>query len=636
MLKKTLILGMFALTAAFGSAYSQQTGSFDTTIKFAGTDRTLSCYAPTDYDKPSLVVSLHGAGDNSINMRDVLIEQMKWQEIMPNTVFIFPDGATVTKDPNDPARDFYTPAGDEAIIDSVIAWAKAQYGIDETRIILHGFSLGGRSALKWGLDNPTKIAGLVLNTPAVQSPMDVHKDKGYSLNYNYSNASKLRMSISLGESDGGFINTVNMLADSLVANNARLFFIQIPQMAHAITPNEITGAMVEYLFTESTKSRAELYKFDTEPFYNSNIVTPKALVRNIGFAPIDSLIIDYTVNGTAKQKSWVGKLNVGEHAYIDLAEETLPLGYNEIKGFISKYDTTNYPKTQIINDQSASFQVFAPAKAIPYEDDFSDLNQLDINWSIKPSGNYISWAPPSYLFSSEVKAVAMLNTQFAYQNFGLTESLYSNVFDFSKAKKPTLSFNVAFNYSHYTSAVFTNMPNGIDFTDTLEIFISKDNGATFTSLHKLWGEQLRTFKTVLTDPMSTNPFLVVPADDEWKGLQYNLADNDVSDKTQFRFDYISGSGGVIYLTDFKFFDDDNNSVTDRKVNDFNVYPNPTNSVINLPQFLIEATNSIEIFNALGTKVLSQSANALINIESLVNGIYTIKIGNNTSSFVVAK
>lgn len=636
MLKKSLLLGLFSLATAFNSADAQQTGSFDTTIKFSGADRPLSCYAPTDYNKPALIISLHGAADNAKNMRDVIIDQIQWPDILPNTVMIFPDGTALAEDPNDPARDFYTPAGDEAIIDSVIAWAKREYKIDESKIYLHGFSLGGRSALKWGLDNPTKIAGMVLNTPAMQCPMDVQKNGNYSLMYNYANANDLRMSIVVGENDTGFMNTVNMLADSLVANNAKMFYLQMPNMAHTLTPNQITDVLFQYISTESTESRAELYKLEEVPYYNTNTVSPRAIVRNIGFGPIDSLTIDYDVNGTKKQKSWIGRLNPGEHAVVILPEEILPTGNNTIDAYISKFDTVVYEKTPIINDRSTDYLIFAPSKAIPFKDDFSDFSKTMQNWAVKPSGNYITWAPPSYLFATEVNALAMINTQFGYPNLGLTEKLYSNIFDFSNAKKPTISFSVAFNYTHYSNTYFPNSPNGVDFTDTLEILVSKNNGQTFTSLHKLWGEELRTFKTVLIDATSTNPFLVPPTDDEWKGLTYNLAPSDVSDQTQFRFDYISGMGGVIYLTDVQFYDEDNNSVVDNKVNDFNVYPNPTTANINLPQELVESANTIEIFNALGTKVISQSATSNINIESLANGIYSVKIGNKVSSFVIAK
>ena len=636
MFRKKLISGLCSLAFISAGLQAAQTGSFNTTIPFMGADRTLACYAPEQpltEERPALVISLHGAGDNAVNSRNVLIEQFKWQEILPNTIIIFPDGAALAQDPNDPARDFYAPKGDEAIIDSVIAWAKNEYQIDESKIFLHGYSLGGRSALKWGLDNPTKISGLVLNTPAVQSPMDVQNKEGFSLNFNYANASQLRISAVVGEDDMGFYNTVNMMADSLVMNNCKLLFINVPEMGHDITPNEATNVLFKFVQDGIAKPRPQIYKFACETHYNTDKVSPIALVRNMGNVPVTAMDIKYTVNGTEKVFEWEGTLNEADYAYITLPEETLPAGSNNIDGYISTNNGEDYPMNPLFNSQSIDFRVFAPAKAIPFKDDFSNIEETDNNWAVKESGNYLSWLPASYLFGNGVNALGMVNTILAYQNKGLTESLYSNVFDYSKATKPAITFSVAYNYTHYTTQYFET---ATDLTDTLEIFISNDNGQTFTSLHKRWGENLRTFKNVFTDPTTVNEYLVAPAEDEWRGITYNLNPSEVSDKTQFRFDYISGSGGVIYLTDFNFYDEAATNVNDEKASDFIIYPNPASSVINLPADLIQSATSIQVFDALGNLVINANPSVRIDVSNLPAGIYTLKLGDKSSRFVVTK
>lgn len=636
MFRRKLISGLCSLAFISAGLQAAQTGSFNTTIPFMGADRTLACYAPeqpSTEERPALIISLHGAGDNAINLSKELIEKAKWQEILPNTVIIFPDGAALAQDPNDPARDFYAPAGDEAIIDSVIAWAKKEYQIDESRIFLHGFSLGGRSALKWGLDNPTKIAGLVLNTPAVQSPMDVQNKEGFSLNFNYSNASKLRISAVVGEDDMGFYNTVNMMADSLVANNSKLLFINMPDMGHFITPNEVTQVLFRFTKGAIAKSFPQIYKFECETHYNTDKVSPIALVRNMGNVPVTAMDIKYTVNGSEKIFKWEGTLNEADYAYITLPEETLPAGSNNIDGYISTINGEDYPMNPIFNSQSIDFRVFAPAKAIPFKDDFSNIEETDNNWAVKESGNYLSWLPASYSFENGINALGMVNTILSYQNIGLTETLYSNVFDYSAAEKPAISFKVAYNYTHYTTQYFET---ATDLTDTLEVFISNDNGQTFTSIDKLWGEELKTFENVFTDPTVIDEYLVAPKSNEWATIKYNFDKADISDKTQFRFDYISGSGGIIYLTDFNFYDEAVTKVNDEKASDFVIYPNPASSVINLPADLIQSANSIQVFDALGNLVINANPSVRIDVSNLSAGIYTLKLGDKSSRFVVTK
>lgn len=636
MFRKKIISGLCSLAFISAGLQAAQTGSFNTTIPFMGADRTLACYAPeqpSTEERPALIISLHGAGDNAVNAHDELIEKAKWQEILPNTIIIFPDGAALADDPNDQARDFYAPKGDEAIIDSVIAWAKKEYQIDESKIFLHGFSLGGRSALKWGLDNPTKIAGLVLNTPAVQSPMDVQNKDGFSLNFNYANASQLRISAVVGEDDMGFYNTVNMLADSLVLNKGKLLFINVPDMGHFITPNEATQVLFKFVQGGIAKSRPQIYKFVCETHYNTDKVSPIAIIRNIGNVPVTAMDIKYTVNGIEKVIKWEGTLNEADYAYITLPEETLPAGSTNIDGFISTNNGEDYPMNPLFNSQSIDFRVFAPAKAIPFKDDLSNIEETANNWAVKESGNYLSWMPASYSFGNGINALGMVNTILAYQNKGLTESLYSNVFDYSAAEKPAISFKVAYNYTHYTTQYFET---ATDLTDTLEVFISNDNGQTFSSIDKLWGEELKTFENVFTDPTVMDEYLVAPKSNEWATIKYNFDKADISDKTQFRFDYISGSGGVIYLTDFNFYDEAVNKVNEEKVSDFVIYPNPASSVINLPADLIQSANSIQVFDALGNLVINTNPSMRIDVSNLPAGIYTLKLGEKSSRFVVTK
>jgi len=172
-LRYTLLLSCFLVCNLLPSHAQAKTGSFDTTISFLGSTRKLSCFVPTNYtaaNKYRLLVCLHGLGDNSANYRNSLISGLGWSTSFPNTIFICPEAATTTS-------DFYSPAGGEAIVQKCIDLGMANYHIDSSDVILQGFSLGGRAALRYGLDNYKKFKGLLLNTPAIQGVKNALNDQ---------------------------------------------------------------------------------------------------------------------------------------------------------------------------------------------------------------------------------------------------------------------------------------------------------------------------------------------------------------------------------------------------------------------------------------------------------------------------
>ena len=140
------------------TASAQHTGSYDTTIAFMSATRAVSLYVPTAYADTTpcrLMVCLHGLGDTCSSYRSVLIGSYGWGTAMPNTIFVCPESSTRN-------ADYFFPTGSEAIIQACIDLARATYNIDTTDIVLQGFSLGGRAALRYGLNNYAQFKGLLL------------------------------------------------------------------------------------------------------------------------------------------------------------------------------------------------------------------------------------------------------------------------------------------------------------------------------------------------------------------------------------------------------------------------------------------------------------------------------------------
>jgi hypothetical protein len=72
---------------------------------------------------------------------------------------------------------------------------------------------------------------------------------------------------------------------------------------------------------------------------------------------------------------------------------------------------------------------------------------------------------------------------------------------------------------------------------------------------------------------------------------------------------------------------------DELENSVKLYPNPTNNMLNVEG---EGMSSIEVYNAVGQRVMKQEVNgnkAQVNTQSLNSGVYFIRIIANDGSMV---
>jgi hypothetical protein len=72
---------------------------------------------------------------------------------------------------------------------------------------------------------------------------------------------------------------------------------------------------------------------------------------------------------------------------------------------------------------------------------------------------------------------------------------------------------------------------------------------------------------------------------------------------------------------------------DELENSVKLYPNPTNNILNVEG---EGMSSIEVYNAVGQRVMKQEVNgnkAQVNTQSLNSGVYFIRIVANDGSMV---
>lgn len=625
---KTTLLTLFAVILAFAGK-AQQTGSFNTQISFNGQNRLLANHVPTGYDSTQafrLMICLHGLGDNATNYRNALINSLQWQNTFPNTIFICPDGGP------DQGKDFYAPVGDEAIIDSAIQFAMENYWIDSSFVVLQGFSLGGRSAVKFGLENPSKFKGLLLNTPAFQGSEDVKNNPNASLVYNFANAPQIPMYITVGDQDQIYYYILeNTAIEKLKKHGGIVSYNPVAGMPHTIPPSSITAPA--YPFFENPTSQAmDVDAFDIEmPQHTCDAnVSPTVHVQNRSDSTLTDLEISYDLGGTTGTHTWAGSLQAFEHAAIQIpsimganGKQGLNISISGINGGQADTMTANNSLSDTIRIDS---QGMMPSLSEGFEGNADD-------WTFVETGSIFEWFLDTDVKRSGSASIANFNTILLFYTKGNVESFESPALDLSKANSTELVFDVAYNYHQYTANVL-----GIDtaFTDTLEVAISTDCGQSWESLYKKGGQELMTASGPIMNPVQLAQCFFNPDSTEWRTDTIDLSAYSAETEAIIRFNYISANGGSINIDNI-LIEGMGIGTEDFLVRRPEVYPNPATDHITISAGG-EKITAVRIVDLSGKTVFSEAKNSIsdeeIRIEtgSLPTGIYQVQMDSDVKIY----
>jgi enterochelin esterase-like enzyme len=612
-LKPALLLS--AVLCSYG-AFAQQTGSFNQDITFMSAQRRLSCYVPTNYNAAiptKLIIGLHGLGDNSTNYRNALVNSLGFAAAVPNTILICPDGG------NDPNSDFYFPAGDEAIIEESIAFARTNYNIDTTEIVLQGFSLGGRSALRYGLLHTDDFKGLLLTTPAVQGVKEAVQQYAAGGMYDYDQASQIPIYITHGSTDELYGSPIDSLCEQLVRHNAAFKLYRF-NAGHVVPPfAQIQDFNAFFEQPQATGEDVRVAKVTVAPRSCNTSVPAKILIQNTGTTPLTNVGLAYEWNGAMQHYTWNGTLAPKSHTEVSLPAFTATQGNHTLEVWA---DTLNGTMTDTIvanNEAASAFRITTTPSALPLAEHF-DVDNYGTTWLTQPSGDYL--LPWSY--DDEFKALFTLNSIFVFDNSNRKEEILSPVLNLSSLSNPFVSFDVAFNYTTFTASFL-----GVDatFSDTLEVLVSTDCGETFQSVYKKAGADLATFANPMLNPGSLDAYFFSPADSNWRRETIDLTPYASSQDAVVKFSYISGLGGSILLDNIAFVNEQT-GIKELPVAQVNIYPNPVQD-----QCKLECGNDIiqmvTVHDIAGKKIYSQQGNGdkemLLSTTTLPNGVYLLDI-----------
>lgn len=625
-MKKVLLFALI-ISAIFAFTSKSYAGLETKTITFMGTQRTLVFYTPDGYSpekKYNLMVCLHGLGDTGSNFASVIFPLWTQLSYGKDMVFLAIDGG------DDQGRDFYTPAGDEEIITEAIKYAKENYSIDEKNIILEGFSLGGRSAFKYGLDHPEMFKGLLLNTPAFQGIRDANNDPEISLGYNMANVSKLPIVISHGADDQGYLGVDEKMYKHIVENGGRVMHQIVQGMQHTITSNANTEKYLSFIFNPTPE---ELIVDIVEQKMPNNTLNKNQdisdLFQNTGSKAITSIEfeINYQESGKTGTSTWTGNIEPAASATIVLPGLELAPGENTIKLTVK-----NINGVDIIDyvDSFYNYCVYqGNSLALPTFNGLEDADSEDLYWFVNESGNIFTWMIDSDVKKTGSYSISMLNDILYFNNAKTAEDLISPYIDLTTAEKPELSFDLAFNYLKYTTKYF---PRDTIFTDTLKILISTDNGLTYKEIYSKAGAELATTATPITDATTLQACIFYPKANEWRTEVVNLSEYKTANSAVFKISLVSGLGGSINIDNITF-KEHTTAVEDFTDNEISIYPIPANESVTIKTETTISDKTLKIYSASGNLVDERTIAGnetvySLNTTNFESGVYFVEINTN--------
>lgn len=350
---------------------------------------------------------------------------------------------------------------------------------------------------------------------------------------------------------------------------------------------------------------------------------PAASISNQSSTTITSADVHYVINGgNPVTQSWSGSLGQGASATVSFPATTLPGGSNSVYFYVD--NVNGQVDYNTLNNQTApqNYSVLDPTpQSAPYTKDFESNSIGDIPSEFiveDPSGrvfivdNQINSSVSWQLGAYEQSALSLRVDWWSIQA-GTVSNIITEKVDLSSVTggTPNLYFDHA--YCQYQAE-----------NDMLDISISTDCGATWTSLWNKAGGALSTRSP------STSRFY--PRSNEWTRSTIDLSAYASSSDAVFRFKATSDYGNSLYLDNIHVGSMPV-STEELELAELKLYPVPTRDELTIS---FDANGSeevkLQLVNPLGAVVLEQTeivqqgpAQLRLQLGTLAEGMYTLEI-----------
>jgi Pregnancy-associated plasma protein-A/Secretion system C-terminal sorting domain len=340
--------------------------------------------------------------------------------------------------------------------------------------------------------------------------------------------------------------------------------------------------------------------------------TPVVTIWNKGVQTLTSLVIKTIIdNGTPVSYNWTGTLNSLATANITLTAATVAPGIHTVKIFTAAPNGATDENNG--NDTlTTTVQYFDAVTSV--KESFEGTAFPPAGWDIVNTDKLITWKKATGIAKTGNASIVINN--FEDQILNQQDYLRLPECNFVNVDSAFLTFQLA-------AATYTAVSTAGNNWDTLEVLISKDCGATYTSVYKKWGPNLVTVSGERTSAF-------VPGNTEWRRDSINLTAYSNAGKVLIAFRNTNGFENNIYL-------DDINVRTliinpNLKAAGFLVTPNPATDNL-LVQFYPNPAKlrAIQLYNLAGQKIAERNIAAgqtgtayNFDIRRYPHGVYVLR------------
>lgn len=348
----------------------------------------------------------------------------------------------------------------------------------------------------------------------------------------------------------------------------------------------------------------------------TNSAAPSVTLYNAGSNVLTSAMIDYTIDGgTPVNYMWSGSLASGASISVTLPSSSFIDGLHHIHAMVAM--PNGVPDINPANDEKAGcFRSMATIGTVPYFEGFTSTTWEPTGWShegYNPNCT-MEWHTAGG-FGLSVGSVKMDNYSGAENITGQVDYLRMPALDMTSAPSGTsLQFSVA--YAKYDAAS----------NDRLEVRVSTDCGATWTSVYNKSGS------TLSTAPIATSAF--VPTAAQWRQETVDLTAYVGQPEVRLMFVCTSNWGNNVFIDDVNIL---NTTTVEENTSDLTmtVFPNPAADVvtIKLGEEPGETETVVSVTDVLGNEIHQStetgSQNITLNAATWADGVYFIRVTRGT-------
>jgi hypothetical protein len=351
----------------------------------------------------------------------------------------------------------------------------------------------------------------------------------------------------------------------------------------------------------------------------TNTFDPVFMLRNNGINNLTSCDINYQIDGgTINTINWTGSLTTGQTDPVNIPTQTVAAG-----GHVFNVTVTNVngvtDANMANNNISVSVQNVNVTPVYPLFEGFETNAFPYTNWELINPDNSDTWGRTTTAHKTGAASLLMDNADYAAN--GQIDEFRLPPIDISAATAPAITFQVA--YKLWTNPALT--PH---WSDTLEVFVSTDCGASFISVYK---KHTLSLVTVTGTPYQASNF--VPTAAQWRLETIDLTSYVGTPNLLVKFRNTNDYENQLFIDDINIMENAVGLMHNNSVTEAGLYPNPSNGHATLTFHSDRSDKaSLNIYNALGQSVSTQSveitsgANTVeLNTANFPNGIYFINL-----------